>query len=107
MVEQDPEDWWKAICTSTKKLIQKANIKAEDICCITFSAQMSRCLPVDNNCKPLRKSLIWADLRSTSQAAFIEEVLGMKKVYDITGHRVSSSYPSAKLLWIKENEPDI
>lgn len=107
MVEQDPEDWWKAVCASTKNLMEKANIKAEEICCITFSAQMSGCLPVDNSGKPLRKSLIWADLRSVREADFIEKILGMKRVYEITGHRVSPSYPSAKLLWIKENEKDI
>jgi xylulokinase len=106
-VEQDPEDWWKAVCISTKELIEKACINKADIACITFSAQMMGCLPVDKRGTALRKSIIWADLRGQKQAQFMERVLGMKSVYETTGHRISASYSAAKLLWIKDNEPEV
>jgi xylulokinase len=105
--EQDPEDWWKAVCISTKDLIEKAGISKSEILCITFSAQMMGCLPVDIEGKPLRKSIIWADLRAVKEAQFIENAVGMEKVYRITGHRIGASYSAAKLLWIKSNEPEI
>ncbi len=106
-VEQDPEDWWKAVCVSTRNLIEKAAIARADILCITFSGQMMGCLPVDKAGKPLRKTIIWADLRSVRQAAFMEDVVGMASVYRITGHRISAAYSAAKLLWVKDNQPEI
>lgn len=106
-VEQDPDDWWKAICDSTRELIAKAGISKNDILCISFSAQMMGCLPVDDRGNPLRKTIIWADMRSVEQAKFMEEQLGMEKVYKITGHRINPAYSGAKILWVKDNQPEI
>lgn len=106
-VEQDPEDWWRAVCVSTKELLEKSGIDRKDIFCITFSGQMMGCLPVDREGRPLRKSIIWADQRGVKQAERMEKLLGMESVYGITGHRISASYSAAKLLWIKDNEPEL
>jgi xylulokinase len=106
-VEQDPEDWWKAICLSTRSLMETAGISKTDVLCISFSGQMMGCLPVDKHGNPLRKAIIWADLRSVKQAAFIEEAIGMKNLYQITGHRISPAYSAAKMLWVRDNQPEI
>ena len=45
--EQDPEDWWRAICETSRNLIAKANIDASEIAAISFSGQMMGCLCVD------------------------------------------------------------
>jgi xylulokinase len=106
-VEQDPDDWWKAVCVSTQQLIGKAGIKRESIACVSFSAQMNACLPVDRNGDPLQKAIIWADTRSVRQVAFMQGELGGRNVYEITGHRISPSYTGPKLLWLQENNPEI
>ena len=36
-VEQDPEDWWRAVCSSTRELIAKAKISPGQIACVSFS----------------------------------------------------------------------
>lgn len=106
-VEQDSNDWWKAVCVSTKDLIDKSKISNKDIACVSFSGQMMGCLLVDKKGEALRNMIIWADMRSVKQAERIEHLLGMEKVYKITGHRVSPSYSAAKLLWIRDNQPEI
>lgn len=106
-VEQDPQDWWRAVCVSTKELIEKAGISAADIACVCFSGQMMGCLPVDSGGTPLRRSIIWADMRAVEQSRYMEKALGMETVYKITGHRISPSYSAAKLLWVRDNEPDV
>lgn len=106
-VEQNPEDWWKAVCISTRELIEKSGVTKADILCVSFSAQMMGCLPVDDQGKPLRRMMIWADLRSVEQEKYIENTLGMKKIYEITGHRISAAHSAEKLLWIKDNQPEI
>lgn len=105
--EQDPEEWWAAVCVSTKRLIQKAQIPPSAIRAVSFSAQMMGCLPVDEKGNPLRPAIIWADMRSEKEARILENSVGMDRVYEITGHRISSSYSATKLRWVREHEPNI
>lgn len=103
--EQNPEDWWQAVITSTRKITE--NIPAQDILAMSFSAQMQCCLIVDENGAPLRPAIIWADQRAEEERKLLEEKIGFDRMYEITGHRVSASYSLAKLMWIKKHEPSL
>lgn len=102
--EQNPEDWWNAICSSTKEITR--NIKPEDVLAMSFSAQMQCCLIVDKEGTPIRPAIIWADGRAQKEQKQLEDLIGFDRMYEITGHRVSASYSIEKLMWIKENEPE-
>jgi xylulokinase len=105
--EQNPEDWWQAVCASTKELISQTKINKDDIACIVFSGQMMGCVPLDKNARPLRNALIWADQRSTEQEHWLSEQISPEKVYRITGHRLSASYSLCKMLWLRDHQKDI
>ncbi|UCB44512.1 MAG: xylulokinase [Spirochaetota bacterium] len=105
--EQDPEDYWKAFCQSTKRLLADTKIKPEEIGVISFSGQMMAALPVDEKGRALRNSIIWADLRSTQQADALAKSIDRDMVYSATGHRLSASYSATKIMWIRENERDV
>jgi len=106
-VEQDPEDFWKAVCLSTRELLEKARVSNTDVAGVCFSGQMMGCLLVDKEGRPLRPIIIWADTRAGDEAAEMEKKLGMDYVYRTTGHRISASYSAAKLLWVRNNEADL
>ncbi len=106
-VEQNPEDWWKAVCVSTQQLLSTARVQPRDVACVAFSGQMMGCVVLDRQARPLRNALIWADMRATAEAQAIIDGVGMERAYRITGHRASSSYSGAKILWVRNNEPDI
>jgi xylulokinase len=106
-VEQNPEDWWNAVCTSTKQLLSTSRINPKQVACITFSGQMMGCVALDHNAQPLRNALIWADTRAIPQAEQLISKVGMEKVYRITGHRASSSYTAAKIMWVRDHQPEI
>src|SRR5690606_27664001 len=101
-VEQNPEDWWKAVCLSTKQLIGELGVHPEDIQVVSFSGQMMGCLCVDENGNPLRDSIIWADQRATKQVKDLEEHLTQEEFYRIVGHRNTPSYGIQKLMWIRD-----
>ncbi len=105
--EQDPGDYWRAFCESTRKIINVAKVKPCDIGVVSFSGQMMAALPVDGEGNALRNSIIWADLRSTKQAERVAERIGSDRVYELTGHRLSASYSATKIMWIREREPEI
>jgi len=106
-VEQDPMDWWKAVCSSTRSVIAAAGISPDTIACVTFSGHMMGCLPVDKDATPLRPSIIWADSRSVDQANHLVEQVGMEEGYRITGHCLLPMYSAAKIMWVRDNEPDV
>lgn len=106
--EQNPEDWWSAVVAATRTLLARAKVTARDIACVTFSGQMMGCVPVDRAGGTLRPALIWADQRATAQARrLMESACGQETVYRITGHRPSPAYSAAKIMWLKDNQPEI
>lgn len=105
--EQDPEDWWKAVCDSTKLIIQKEKINSEDIECISFSGQMMGCLPVDIEGNCLRKSIIWADMRAIKECEQLKYSIGENAVYNIAGTSIAPNYSLEKIMWVKENENEV
>ncbi len=106
-VEQNPEDWWQAVCASTRQLLATAKVQPQEIACIVFSGQMMGCVAVDRRARPLRNALIWADMRAVAEAQAIVDRVGMARAYRITGHRASSSYSGAKILWVRNHQPEI
>lgn len=105
--EQDPEDWWLAVCASTRKLLRQTGVQAGDVACITFSGQMMGCVALDEGARPLRPAIIWADQRSVDQERWVAERVPPDEVYRITGHRLSASYSLSKILWLRDNQPEV
>jgi len=105
--EQNPEDWWQAVCASTHELLQKAHIARDEVACIVFSGQMMGCVPIDRKGQALRDAIIWADQRAVEQTQWMAKQIGPEEVYRITGHRLSPSYSAAKMLWIRDHQPDL
>ncbi|HHW03316.1 MAG TPA: xylulokinase [Thermoanaerobacterales bacterium] len=103
--EQNPNDWWKAVCISTGQLIQ--GIDTRQIACVSFSAQMMGCLCVDRQGRPLRNSIIYSDQRAQKETDKILQHIDAMDFYKIVGHRASPSYSLEKLMWVKNNEPDV
>lgn len=106
-VEQDPEDWWHAVCAATRALLEKAAVSPHEIAGVSFSGQMMGCVLVDRDGKALRRALIWADTRSTEEERQMLKAAGAERGYRITGHRLSASYGAAKLCWVKNHQPEI
>lgn len=103
--EQDPNEWWKAVCVSTKSLLQGVNPK--DVIAVSFSGQMMGCVCVDKNGNCIRNAIIWSDMRASKEEKHIRENISELDFYHITGHRISPSYGGQKFMWIKNNELDI
>jgi len=105
--EQDPEAWWRAVCDTTRALLAKAAADPADIAAVALSGQMMGCTPVDRRGRALRPSLLYCDQRATREAAALLEQISMRDFYGICGHRANASYTLEKLMWVRDNEPEI
>lgn len=106
-VEQNADDWWQAVCRSTRELIAETGIAPEQIKAVSFSGQMMGCLCVDRYGQPLRPSIIWADQRAVSQSKAVESKISQKDYYQIVGHPNTASYGIQKFMWIRDHEPEV
>jgi len=55
--EQDPEDWWKAMTQSTRRLMDEAGVSPDDVLCVVNSTQLIGIVPVDEGGVTLRPGI--------------------------------------------------
>ena len=103
--EQNPHDWWNAVCSATKQLL--VNVPRSHVCAVSFSGQMNGCLCVDKDGNSLRNAIIWADMRASEQEMKLSNAIAPERLYRIVGHKLSCSYSLEKLMWVRDNEPEV
>ena len=66
------------------------------------------CLPVDRGLRPLRKAILYGiDCRATKEIAYLEDLYGKENIFQRCGTPLTTQSAAAKILWIKNNEPEI
>jgi xylulokinase len=107
--EHDAEkDWWGDFCTISKALIEKSGVDPKDIKAVGASALGADCLPVDEDCTPLRKAILYGiDARATDEMAQLTEMYGEEQILAWYGRPLCSSDVMPKILWIKNKEPEV
>ena len=105
--EQDPLDWWKAVCITINAVIKDSNINPESISGIGLSGQMHGLVMLDEDGNVLRKSIIWCDQRTAKECVEITEKVGEKRLIDITANPALTGFTASKILWVRNNEPEI
>jgi xylulokinase len=106
--EQQPEDWWRAVTATTRRLLAESGVRPDEVLCMTFSTQLLGVVPLDGEGQPLRPGIIWLDARAGKQARQImRKILGPKVFAMIVGAEASGKDVLPKLLWLKENEAEL
>ena len=106
-VEQEPEDWWRATCQAVREALAKVPRASERVLGLAVSSQAPTLLPLDRSGRPLRPAMIWIDRRAESEAARLTELLGADEIHRITGNRPDAFYVAARLLWLRNHEPEV
>ncbi len=103
--EQDPLDWWNAVCGTTKAVIAKAGISASEIKGVGLSGQMHGLVMLDKSGNVLRKSIIWCDQRTAKECEEITQKVGAGNLIKITANPALTGFTASKIMWVKNNEP--
>lgn len=103
--EQSPKDWWQACSKAIREVLEKS--KAEEIGAIGFSGQMHGAVLLDKSDNVLRPALIWCDQRTEKQCAEITEKIGAERLIELVSNPAVTGFTLPKLLWVRENEPEI
>lgn len=99
--EQDPELWWSATKHSLTQVAKK--IDANKIAALVLTHQRESFACLNENGKAIRPAMLWLDTRAHAQV----KQFGTGEVHTITGKPANPTPAFFKLLWLKENEPDV
>lgn len=116
-VEQEPNDWWQAMCQTTSQIFEKTSVPKHSVQGVSFCAQMQSLVLTDRNGTPLRRAMSYMDCRAVEEMKngimtgvrvsglnlykFLRSIM-------VTG-AVSASVkdPVWKYNWVKQNEPEL
>ena len=102
--EQNPTDWFLAVKEGLKELAAGA---AEKIVGISFGGQMHGLVILDKDDNVLRPAILWNDGRSTKETDYLNNVIGKEKLSELTANIAFAGFTAPKILWVKNNEPEI
>jgi xylulokinase len=116
--EEEPTDWWQAICATTRSVVTEAGVAVEDIAGITFSTLMQTLIPVSADGTPLCRALTWLDARGaeviqkrlwTPPRVQGYNVFRLVKFLRITGGTPGHTGKEqiGKILWLREHQPEV
>ena len=116
-VEQDEDEWWDAMCTTTKDVFSKTDVRPENVAGISFCSQMQGMILVDDHGKALRHPMSYMDQRAENEmkktqgnAPTISGVNAWIMIRSLMiTHAASTSVkdPLWKYKWVEANEPEI
>ncbi len=104
--EQDPAEWFAALCAAVPRAIEAAVIPASAIAGIGISAGAHIPVLTDAGGNVLRPAIMWNDQRAAAQAAALHEQAG-EQIIATALNRVNPTWTIAMLAWLKENEPEV
>ena len=114
--EQDPDEWWAAICSTTKTIFENCDVDPALVEGISFCSQMQGLVLVDKDGVPVHRAFSYMDQRAKKQ---IKE--GMANGIQVAGANIFKLLPSLmitgavsasvkdpvwKYNWVKDNEPE-
>jgi xylulokinase len=115
-VEQDPEDWWRAVVRGTRRVLAVAGVDPGRVVGVGCSSQWSGTVAVDRGGRPLMRALIWMDSRGAVQLRRVTGGLpalqgyGLRKL--VTWIRRTGGAPGhsgkdtlAHILYLRQAEP--
>ncbi len=104
-LELDPAIVWESVQTVIREAVKEN--KGSPVRAMATSALGEAVTPIDKEGNPLYNTVIAMDIRAIPQSEWLGERLGKKRLFEITGMPLHPMYSINKILWFKENIPDV
>lgn len=105
--EQSPEDWWSGAASAVRGALQRAGVRGDAVRGIGLTGQMHGLVLLDEAGQVLRPAILWNDQRSERQCEQIRQRVGHERLVQITGNDAFAGFTAPKILWVRDNEPDV
>jgi len=106
-VEQNPDEWWEAVCYAIRSTMSASNVDPSDISGIGIDGQGWSAIAVDKTGKVLCNSPIWMDTRAQSICDEWKLRIGEERIFEVCGNPLQAAYTLPKIAWYKKNLPEV
>ncbi len=103
--QQNPEDWRKAVLEGIPELL--AGFDADLVAGIGAGGQMHGLVVLDKDDHVIRPAILWNDGRTAKQVDYLNNAVGREKLSKLTANIAFAGFTAPKLLWMRENEPEL
>lgn len=103
--EQKPGDWWQAVLDGIRSVIRQSGVSGGDIKGIGLSGQMHGLVMLDRENEVIRDSIIWCDQRTAEECSQITNLVGARRLIEITANPALTGFTASKILWVRNHEP--
>ncbi|MCV3741887.1 gluconokinase [Lentilactobacillus hilgardii] len=107
MAEEDPDEIFNATLSAIQEVVSQSQLTDGKVVAISWSAQQHSLIALDENYKPLMRTMTWADNRAERYAAEYKQNGRGMEIYKRTGLPIHPMGPFYKLLWLKNEKPDL
>jgi xylulokinase len=104
--QQDAEAVWVLAQAALREVIGAVNTR-ETVAALGLSVQGEAVMPVDSAGRALHPAILGMDTRDVEQNKWLADELGAEHLYECTGMPVHTINTLPKLLWLKQNKPDV
>jgi gluconokinase len=105
--EQDPERIADAAGDAVREAVMAAGCGPDGVLAVAFSTAMHSLIVADEAGKALTRAITWADLRAAGHARKLRESEEAADLPSRTGVPLHAMTPLAKLLWLRERQPEL
>lgn len=103
--EQNPEDWLRETIKGMGELLE--GIDKAKVAGIGVGGQMHGLVVLDGDDNVLRPAILWNDGRTTKETDYLNNVIGKDALSSYTANIAFTGFTAPKILWMKENEPEL
>ena len=103
--QQNPEDWRKAVWEGIPALLE--GFDRAQVAGIGAGGQMHGLVVLDEADRVIRPAILWNDGRTARQVAYLNETVGKDRLSAWTANIAFAGFTAPKLLWMRENEPEL
>ncbi len=104
--EQDAQDWADGAVSALQQLAARVR-SAGQIRAIGLTGQCPTMVAADERGRPLRAGMLYRDNRAVAQAQAMRDRIGDQVMHERTGHLPEAFHLGPKLLWLREQEPEV
>jgi len=102
--EFNPASIWENLTWLIQQIPAQARDKVETVSISSFAETV---YPLDSKDSPIDNGIAWFDRRTTPQDGKVKNLLGIIPIRKITGLFPAWIYSLNKILWFKENRPEL
>ena len=103
--EQNPADWYAAMCASLKKL-RSGGLDLRKIRAVAFDGSTHNAVLLDSAMRPVRKTIMWTDQRSAEECAFLRMQCG-DRIFRTAYQTPAPTWTLPQMMWLKKHEPEV